>query len=99
MNKINPIKSEAIKVWYRGAKIMVVTARYTEASKIQAYGPIMPKYDFKLSIMFQCYQNLLKPLVIVCVTINFHYWSKMMLLIADNKHLGTLYHEFEKHWL
>ena len=89
MNKINSIKSEAkktIKVWYRGAKIMVVTARYTEASKIQTNGPITPKFDFKLSIMFQCYQNLLKPLVIVCVTINFHYWSKMMLLIADNKH-------------
>ena len=32
----------------------------------------------------------------VCGTINFHYWSKMMLLRADNKHLGALHHEFKK---
>ena len=31
-------------------------------------------------------QNLLKPPVIVYGTLNFNYWSKMMLLIADNKH-------------
>ena len=31
--------------------LLIVTARYTEASKIQTTGPIRPKFDFELYIM------------------------------------------------
>ena len=38
----------------------------------------------------------IKPLIIIWGALNFHYWSKMILLIAHNKHFGATYHEFEK---
>ena len=40
--------------------LLIMTAGYTEASKIQTTGPIRPKFEFKLSIMFtnRIYENL-----------------------------------------
>ena len=48
-----PAGKKIIKLWYTGAKIywtkmmlLIVTAGYTEASKIQTTGPKRPKLDF-----------------------------------------------------
>ena len=61
MSRSNPIKSAAKKnckimvvvvgCWTKMV-LLIVTAGYTEASKIQTTGPIRPKFDFKLSKRF-----------------------------------------------